>query len=178
MHNVYERCPVYQSKEIALKQTTLEDASELLNCYSDRQSVPHFNSDNCPSNFFCSTVEEMQDEIRFWNLSYAAKDFVRWTAIRNDTGEKIGTIEMFKRPIPSTVGSHGVLRIDLRSDQENATIIRSIVEIANSHFYYDFKVDTILTKYFPTAHERNEVLKVLGYKATLFELKDYLGRRK
>ncbi|ERI89641.1 hypothetical protein HMPREF1982_04506 [Clostridiales bacterium oral taxon 876 str. F0540] len=38
--NIYEKCPTYKGKIITLRQTSMEDAEELLKCYSDEKSVP------------------------------------------------------------------------------------------------------------------------------------------
>ncbi|TGA97677.1 N-acetyltransferase [Sporolactobacillus shoreae] len=175
--NVYEECPVYHTEAVSLKQTTLDDAEELLKCYSDEKAVPFFNADNCPDNFHYTTPEQMRSEINFWNRSYQTKWFVRWTVIQNDSSEKIGSIEMFNRGTEACIGSHGVLRIDLRSDHENRQIIESILEIANRHFYEDFDVTCILTKAIPTAKERILSLTRMGYTPISFEKAHYYARK-
>lgn len=177
MKSVYEVCPVYRTERMTLRQTMPEDAEELLKCYSDEQSLPFFNADNCPDNFYYTSTEQMKSEIKFWRDAYANKGWVRWTVILNDTCDKVGTVEMFHRPVPSRIGSHGVLRIDLRSDCENRKIIRNVLAIAQAHFYRDFDVNSIVTKAFPNADERNDVLKQSGYKPLPFEIENYLGRK-
>ena len=109
--DVYTECPILENDVITLRRTNMEDAEELLKCYSDEKAVPLFNSDNCHGdNFFYPTIEKMNQAIEFWEFSYKNKYFVRWTIILNSTNEKIGTIEMFNRD-----GENGVLRIDLQS---------------------------------------------------------------
>ncbi|MDQ7094033.1 GNAT family protein [Desulfosporosinus sp. PR] len=175
--NVYEVCPVYQTEVVTLKQTTLEDASELLQCYSDEKAVLFFNADNCLDDFHYTTLEQMKKEIKFWCDSYQRREFVRWTVILNDTSEKVGTIEMFNRGTVAGIDSCGVLRIDLRSDCENKRIIQDLLEIANRRFYEDFAVKSILTKAIPEARERVCTLRQMGYTPLSFKKAHYYARR-
>ena len=174
LKNVYEVCPVYWTDVVTLKQTIFEDAGELLKCYADKKAVLFFNADNCPDNFYYTTLEQMQNEINFWCDSYQRKEFVRWTVILNDTSEKVGTIEMFNRGTMVGIDSFGILRIDLWSNYENKQIIQNILEIANRRFYEDFSVKCILTKAIPEAIERIYSLTQMGY--TPIEKEHYYAR--
>jgi [ribosomal protein S5]-alanine N-acetyltransferase len=159
MKNIYEECPIYKNKLITLRQTNMEDAQELLKCYSDEKAVPFFNSDNCNGdNFHYTTIERMKQAIDFWDFSYKNKYFVRWTVILNDTKVKIGTIEMFHRIAEDEFNHYGVLRIDLQSNYETQLIINEIIEIVNENFYKTFDVEAILTKAIPDAVERIDSL--------------------
>jgi len=163
--DIYEECPMYNKKLIALRQTSMEDAQELLKCYSDEKAVPFFNSDNCNGdNFHYTTIERMKQAIDFWSFSYKSKYFIRWTVILNDTDKKIGTIEMFHRIAEDEFNHYGVLRVDLQSDYEIQPIIDEILEIANQNFYEAFHVEAILTKAIPNATERIASLKQKGYE--------------
>lgn len=165
MKNVYEECPVYKRKNITLRQTNIEDAEDLLRCYSDVKAVPFINSDNCNGDdFYYATIERMREAIKFWDFSYKNKYFVRWTVILNETEEKIGTIEMFHRIAEDEFNHYGVLRIDLQSKYEVQLIIKEILEIANENFHEVFDVQAILTKAIPDARERIASLVQKGYK--------------
>jgi hypothetical protein len=165
MKNIYEECPIYKNKLITLIQTNMEDAQELLKCYSDEKAVPFFNSDNCNGdNFHYTTIERMKQAIDFWDFSYKNKYFVRWTVILNDTKVKIGTIEMFHRIAEDEFNHYGVLRIDLQSDYETRLIINTILEIVSENFYKAFDVKAILTKAIPDAVERIDSLVQGGYQ--------------
>ncbi|MFD3157978.1 GNAT family N-acetyltransferase [Haloimpatiens sp. FM7330] len=167
MKNIYEECPVYKNKLITLKQTTMEDAQELLECYSDEKAVPFFNSDNCQGDdFHYTTIERMQKAVDFWDFSYKNKYFVRWTIILNDTNKKIGTVEMFHRIADDEFNHHGVLRIDLQSHYEKQPVIDAILEIVDENFYEAFDVKAILTKAIPNAAERITSLIQKGYQPT------------
>lgn len=163
---VYSNCPVYKSDTVTLLLTKIEDAEELLKCYSDEKAVPFFNSDNCNGdNFHYTTIERMAQTIELWDYSYKTRNFVRWTVLMNETGEKIGTIEMFGRKANEEFRNYGILRIDLRSDYETEPILMQIFDIADKHFYDAFGVDIILTKAIPEATERIAALEHSGYTA-------------
>lgn len=165
MKDVYEECPVYKRKNITLRQTNIEDAEDLLKCYSDVKAVPFFNSDNCNGDdFHYTTIERMKKAIEFWDFSYRNKYFVRWTVILNETGEKIGTIEMFHRIAEDEFNHHGLLRIDLQSKYEIQLVIDDILEIAKEYFFQAFEVAAILTKAVLEAVERTAALIRNGYK--------------
>ena len=66
MKNIYEQCPTYETESFVLRLVKLEDAETLLSCYSDKDNVKKFNADFCTSDFYYSTVEEMENCIKFW----------------------------------------------------------------------------------------------------------------
>jgi hypothetical protein len=156
---------MYKKKLITLKQTNMEDAQELLKCYSDEKAVTFFNSDNCHGDdFHYTTIERMKQAIDFWNFSYKNKYFVRWTVILNNTNEKIGAIEMFHRVADDEFNHYGILRVDLQSDFETQPVIDDILQIVNENFYKAFDVKAILTKAIPDAIERITSLVQKGYQ--------------
>lgn len=164
METVYKICPTLKNQLITLRQTIVEDADELLKCYSDVHAAPFFNSDNCHGDtFFYTTVERLKQTMEFWDYAYRHRHFVRWTVIVNSTSEIIGTIEMFHRRADDEFDHYGILRIDLQSKYENKEILNSILEISNQHFYELFNVHSILTKAIPTAKERIISLKENGF---------------
>jgi len=161
---IYEECPIYKKIHITIRQTTMEDALELLKCYSDEKSVSLFNSDNCNGDdFHYTTLERMKQAIDFWDFSYKNKYFVRWTVILNDTNKILGTIEMFHRIAEDEFNHYGVLRIDLLSSYEVELIIDEIVEIVNDNFYDLFSVKVMLTKAIPCATVRITSLLKNGF---------------
>lgn len=163
--SIYEKCPTYTKKLITLMKTTEEDLEDLLKCYSDKNAVLLFNSDNCHGDaFYYPTMERMKQAIDFWEESYNNGYFVRWTVILNSTNEKIGTIEMFHRIAPDEFNHYGILRMDLQSKYEIEPIIESILSVVNEFFYKAFDVKAILTKAIPTANERICALNNMGYK--------------
>jgi ribosomal-protein-alanine N-acetyltransferase len=165
MKDIYEECPIYKKGLITLRQTNMEDAEELLKCYTDEKAVPLFNSDNCDGDdFHYTTIERLKQAIEFWDFSYKNKYFIRWTVIMNDTSERIGTIEMFHRTEDDEFNHYGVLRIDLQSNYETQPIIDEILDIAHENFYKAFNVKAVLTKAVPNDSERIASLIKKGYK--------------
>ena len=70
-NEIYKECPTYTTNNLTLRFIQLEDATELLRCYSDEKSVPLFNSDNCNGDdFHYTTIERMEEAIEFWQCSY------------------------------------------------------------------------------------------------------------
>lgn len=164
INDIYEQCPTYTNDIIKLRQTILDDAKELLKCYSDEKAVPFFNSDNCNGdNFHYMSIERMKQAIDFWDYSYKNKYFVRWTVVLNATQGKIGTIEMFHRIADDEFNHYGVLRIDLQSNYEKQKYIDAILEIADANFFKAFNVEFIITKAIPDAVERIASLERKGY---------------
>jgi RimJ/RimL family protein N-acetyltransferase len=182
MKDIYEECPIYNTKLLTLKQTNMDDLQELLKCYSDEKAVPFFNSDNCHGDdFHYTTVERMKEAIDFWDFSYKNRYFVRWTVIFNETNEKVGTIEMFHRIAEDDFNHHGILRIDLQSKYEIQPVIDNILEIVDEHLYKEFDVEVIITKAAPEARERRASLLKKGYKSineNLFAYDDYFIKKK
>ena len=47
MSDVYEDCPSFENDRFSLRLSRLDDASDLVSVYSDKNALPFFNSDNC-----------------------------------------------------------------------------------------------------------------------------------
>jgi hypothetical protein len=119
--DVYTYCPEYSKGLVTLRKTTPEDIGELLKCYSDEKAVPLFNSDNCNGDsFHYTTPEQLLRTMDLWEYSYNTRRFVRWTVSANDTGDKIGTVEMFHSGTDAELGGTVFLRIDYAAITKNA----------------------------------------------------------
>ncbi|SET27267.1 GNAT family N-acetyltransferase [Paenibacillus sp. NFR01] len=165
MINVFEECPSYKKTLINIRLIQLGDVQGLLQCYSDEQAVPLFNSDNCHGDdFHYETAERMKQAIDDWLYAYQHKYYVRWTVILNETQEILGTIEMVRRHAEDAFKHYGILRIDLKSTCEDPNVIDEILEIADEHLYELFDVNDILTKAIPQAAARIEALLGKGYR--------------
>ena len=70
MINVYENCPIYETESFILRLVKIEDAEDLLKCYSDKETVSKLNADNCTSNFYYQTKAEMEQCIKYWLEEY------------------------------------------------------------------------------------------------------------
>lgn len=164
--NPYEKCPVFETEHFLFRLVCLEDARDLLSCYSDPLSAPIFNSDNCSNNFVFNTLEEMQTMIQFWLKDYRHKYYVRFSIVDRSRPRAIGTIECFARQETiAGVGKPGVLRLDLASAYENQDALDEILGCIDNNFYDCFAVQCMLTKAVPAAASRIQALTATGYRA-------------
>ena len=93
--NPYEKCPVYETKHFILRMVTMEDAQDLLCCYSDRKAVVRMNADNCGTDFYFAAPDEMKAYIAIWLQEYTQGAYVRFAVVDRETGRAIGTAEIF-----------------------------------------------------------------------------------
>lgn len=162
--NVYENCPEIQNERFLVRLIDKQDCDDLLKVYSDPKAVPLFNSDNCHGDDFCyRTPERMMQAIEFWIYSYNNGYFVRWSIIDRQTGEAVGTIELFQRESLDGEAATGLLRLDLRSDYEKADAIENLLGLITEPAYDWFNCTSITTKAAPQAAVRRAVLAKLGF---------------
>lgn len=167
MSNVYTECPILENDKYLLRFATKEDSEDLLEVYSDKYSLPFFNSDNCHGdNFYYPTKEKMDTAIEFWLDSYEKKWFVRWSIIDKSSNKAIGSVELFHRIADDDFNDAGVLRIDLRSDYENADVIHNILDIIIPPAYELFECDEIISKIPLYAVERAQAFCEYGFTKT------------
>ncbi|CAH1204406.1 hypothetical protein PAECIP111892_02436 [Paenibacillus auburnensis] len=162
----YTVCPVYDTGSFLLRLIQQEDAEDLLGCYSDPESIPLFNSDNCLYGFSMHLLDDMKATIEAWLAEYRARGFVRFSIIDQTTGRVIGTVEFFTRAVLSADGQQeaGILRLDLISGYEREAVLCEILELVESRFGEYFAFNSILTKAVPQAAARISVLLRLGYQ--------------
>ena len=140
--NPYDICPTYESKCFMLRLVSLNDAANLLLCYSNPEAQAIFNSDNCTSDFCYSTLDEMKRCIDGWLDAYNKKHFVRFSIIDKQNDKAVGTVEIF-----CSDKNHGysVLRIDIHPQYEKEEYLGELLCIADS-FFHDFGCYRIVTK--------------------------------
>lgn len=161
---VYEKCPVYMNEQYQLRLVDVDDASGLLKVYSDPEAKRFFNSDNCSGGFSFDTLEMVREAIAGWRGAYEQRAFVRWSIIERKVGEVIGTIELFHRDAEDAFSNTGLLRLDLRSDQETEEKMVSILGLILEPAYVLFNCASITTKAIPTALARRSALCKLGFE--------------
>ena len=155
MINVYEQCPVYETESFCFRLVRLEDAEDLLKCYSNQETVSKLNSDYCTSDFLYTTKEEMEQCIQFWLDEYEKKYYVRFAVILKAENRAVGTVEIFG-------GDAGVLRIDLEKEYDIKKSIIEITKLAIDTFSEDFVIGSIKIKTANTP-ERRKWLEKLGF---------------
>lgn len=164
MSSVYQNCPKYENDNFTLRFVMKSDSNDLLEVYSDKNALPYFNSDNCHGdNFYYPTLEKMEAAIDFWNDSYEKKWFVRWAIIDKKFSKSIGSIELFHRIAEDDFNHVGVLRLDLRSDYENAVTIKEILSIMVPPAFELFECDEIISKVPLYAVERAQAFSEYGF---------------
>lgn len=162
MLDVYERCPVYESNSFKLRLVKMEDAEDLLACYSDPEAVRFMNADHCTSDFYYRTVDEMRQCVAFWLRDYAGKAYVRYAVVTKASGRAVGTIEMFGGDTGKEA-EWGMLRIDLAGVYERAELIGELLDVACARFYREYNVKNIVTKAVEAAGERRSALGKHGF---------------
>ncbi|WP_042196666.1 GNAT family N-acetyltransferase [Paenibacillus camerounensis] len=161
----YTCCPVLETESFSLRLVRMEDAKDLLRCYSDPESIPLFNSDNCHYGFRMNTLEEMESCIEAWLAEFRARGFVRFSIVNQASQRVIGTVEFFTRKLGQgeEKGEAGILRLDLASEYEQADVLAEIIELVELQFPQHFTFSGLLTKAVPQAVHRVAVLQRLGY---------------
>lgn len=161
--DVYEQIPVMESDKFLLREIKDSDVKDLLKVYSDVNSVPIFNSDNCVGDFYITTMQDINRMIDFWRMEYQKRYYVRWAVIDKKTNCAIGTIELFNRKAEDYYNNCGLLRLDLRSDYENQDIIEDILGIIIPKTKEMFACEMIATKAILIAKERITALEKMGF---------------
>ena len=162
--NPYEKCPVLETDLFLLRLVEESDAEDLLMCYSDKESLKIFNSDNCPIDFYFESKDELHKLIKFWLREYSEGGYVRFSIVDKILNTAIGTIEIFaKKETFNDYGKVGVLRLDLPSTYEKVEFLNNIFYLVLSHFGELFKIDSIITKANTFAMTRVEILSNLDF---------------
>ena len=157
MLDPYIECPVYVTNHFKLRLVRLDDANDLLECYSDPKSQRFFNADYCSRDFCYCTIDEMQDCIKMWIDSYKTKQFIRFAIVELQNKKAVGTIEIFGGKERNNYTA--VLRIDIASKYETEAHISELLNVSNLHFHSLFPVNNIITKAIENADERIKALK-------------------
>ena len=159
MTDVYQAPPVYETEHLTLRLVREDDAADLLACYSDPAAVAVMNSDSCTSDFYYTTLEQMQECIAFWLREYAAGMYIRLSIVDRAAGRAVGTVEIFG-------GEYGVLRIDLCAAYETREILSELLCLATERFCDDLGIEHLAVNAVPAAAERVAALTDLGFTAT------------
>jgi len=172
MNDPYKKCPALETEHFILRLVQIEDAEDLLACYSDPKAQAFFNIDNFPVDCRLHTVDEMKKYIEFWLMEYAQEAYIRFAIVDKSINKAVGTIEMF-----GMTGKYktdpGVLRIDIAPDYESTSCLKEILNVCVENFYDLFDVGTMATKAIPQAVNRVEVLHEAGFHAGDFHGREH-----
>lgn len=162
--NIYKECPVLESKNFTLRLFKEEDCKDLLKVYSDKNALPFFNSDNCDGdNFYYSTQEKMTEALKFWEMSYENGYFARLSIIDKNSKTVIGTIELCLRVSDDSFNNAGILRLDVRSDFENANTLLELITLIKPEIVSLLGCSAIITKVPLYAVERITAVQKAGF---------------
>ncbi len=162
--SIYDSCPILFNNLFRLEYTVTEHCDDLLKVYSDINSVPLFNSDNCGGDdFYYTTYERMKEAIEYWQWEYSRKGFVRMSIIDLVSEKAVGTVEMFKRVSDDFFNDTVLLRLDLRSDFESVDNIKSVVSLILDSCFDLFNCNSVTTKIVSDAKNRKKAFVELGF---------------
>lgn len=153
--NVFEDCPIYETASFRLRKVRLADAESLLSCYSDKTAVSKMNADNCTRNLYCTTIEEMENCIRFWLDEYRQHRYIRFSIIPKAAGRAVGTIGIFG-------GESEVLTVDIATEYDKEEYFEEFIRLSVLRFIRDFQVGSLKIKVKNTP-ERLPLLKKYGF---------------
>ncbi len=137
--NISSNCPAYETKSFILRPVKIEDAKELLLCYSDKNAVSKMNTDFCTSDFYYATLEEMVNCIKFWSDEQEKQRYVRLSIVSKENKKAIGTIEI-------SGGDTEILRIDIASAYESNDYIEEIIKLSVFRLIGDFNIKSLKIK--------------------------------
>lgn len=167
MKNVYEKCPILENDNYVIRLMEVGDAPDLLKVYSDKRALPYFNSDGCNGdNFYCQSLDNIKEAIKFWLMEYDNGGFVRFSVVDKHTGEAIGSFEMFHRNSEDHFNNTCMMRLDLRYDYEEEQRIYDIISVIVPEAYELFNCKIIATKAPVYAIDRRAALKNYGFTAS------------
>ena len=162
--NIYESCPTLESEKHIIRLFKDEDCDDLLKVYSDKNALPFFNSDNCDGdNFYYSSKERMSEAIAFWHMSYENGWFARLSIVDKETSGIIGTVELCLRVSDDAFNHMGVLRVDVRSDYEEETVLYDIFALVTPKLDDLLGCRGVLTKAPLYAVERIKAIQRAGF---------------
>ena len=162
--NIYESCPTLESEKYIIRLFKDEDCDDLLKVYSDKNALPFFNSDNCDGdNFYYSTKERMSEALAFWHMSYENGWFARLSIVDKATSGIIGTVELCLRISDDAFNHMGVLRVDVRSDFEEETVLYDIFSLVTPKLEDLLGCKGVLTKAPIYAVERIKAIQKAGF---------------
>lgn len=162
----YQVCPQINTKNFTMRLVKEEDVKDLLEVYSDKETIKIVNRDNCPIDFYFEE-EELLKLIKFWLYEYSYGGYVRFSILSNKSHQVLGTIEIFKKEKKhDCYGYIGLLRLDLKSSYENQDNLDELFQGILEYFPSYFEIDSIQTKANPFAVERLKVLKKLNFLLT------------
>ncbi len=163
-HDPYEKCPVLEAEHFALGLVRMEDAEDLLACYSALRTREIFTADKYIRDFRYQTLGDMQACIRFWLEEYENRVYIRFSIFEREAGRAIGTVEMFPaKERLAGCDNLGILRLDLAPHYEKKPFLQELLTLCIPSFHELFDVAHIVLLTPPVGKERICVLGNMGF---------------
>ncbi len=165
MKNIYKEKFRIQNKKYAIRNVSKNDKHDLLEIYSDKNSVPFFNSDNCHGDtFYYDSIEKIENALKFWSYSYKNGWFTRLSIIDREEDKVIGTFEVFLRRASDSFNGMILMRLDLKSEYEKKDTILELLQLFIPKLEMYFGKKKVATKGFNNSTERIKALQEFGFK--------------
>lgn len=129
----------YQTNSFILRPVMREDAADLIDCYSTRATSNRSNADNCTSDFYFESLNDLDNYIAEWIDAYNDKRFVRFAVIAKSDSKAVGTLEIFG-------GDIGVLRIDLEPAYDLTDYTEELIKLCAAELIGDAGVRSLKVK--------------------------------
>ena len=147
--------PVYETLSFILRLVKMDDARSLLTCYADKRAVLKMNADHCTSDFYFTTIQEMESCIASGLKEYHEHKYMRLAVLPKGQKGAVGTVEIFS-------GESGILRIDIATKYDKERYIEELIRVAVHDFIRDFQIGNLKIKVSNTP-ERIPLLKKYGF---------------
>jgi DNA-binding transcriptional MerR regulator/DNA gyrase inhibitor GyrI len=167
--DIYINCPTFDSENFALRLIRQEDAADLLAVYADpngQQILNECSAWACDFGYGAKNLPDMQRCISQWLEAYGHRVFVRLTVVDKRSGKAAGTLEAFRRGDGELFGGKICLRLDLKSQYENAETISELLALIIKDCVAPFGADGIVTRATPIATQRIKALNSNGFVLT------------
>ncbi len=176
MTDIYLHCPTLEGPSLTLRPLLHSDAQGLLAIYGDAANLPFFNSDNCHGDtFHYTTLDRMEEAVRFWQYAYEVRAFVRWTL---EVGGRIaGMVECFRREAEDAFTDCALLRIDLGRADDTADVHDELLSLLLPHLQAWFGCCRAATKAPAIAQARQTALRAHGFRPSSKSLIGHDGTR-
>lgn len=162
--NPYENCPTFESEHFLLRKVDINDADDLLACYSDEKAVSLINVDrSTTTDFNFTSVVQMRTCIRFWLMEYDQRRYVRFSIVDKQEKKAVGTVEISNKGDSEHLTKVGLVRLDLATPYETESVLTELFKLIDTEFYDAFELDNIMTKAIELAECRIATLKALDY---------------
>lgn len=161
---IYEEKAIIENDRFLVRLVERKDCTDLLLVYSDKNSLPFFNSDNCNGdNFYYDTIEKMEKAFDFWQYSYDNRWFARLSIVDKIKSTVIGTVELCLRISDDVFNKMCIMRVDVRSDYEEEAMLYNIINLISPYASQLVDCEGTVTKAPIYAVERIQALQNAGF---------------